>query len=78
MWTNSTASSSCGPIGRWPAPCGMSATRTSSTAFRAAARLLARGSAGGLVRLQNGSLAQYAFVMLIGLVVLISVFLIFR
>jgi NADH-quinone oxidoreductase subunit L len=40
--------------------------------------LLARGSAGGLVRLQSGSLAQYAFVMLIGLVVLISVFLIFR
>jgi NADH-quinone oxidoreductase subunit L len=40
--------------------------------------MLARGSAGGLVRLQNGSLAQYAFVMLIGLVVLISVFLIFR
>jgi hypothetical protein len=28
--------------------------------------------------LQSGSLAQYAFVMLIGLVVLISVFLIFR
>jgi hypothetical protein len=40
--------------------------------------LIARGSAGGLVRLQSGSLAQYAFVMLIGLVVLISVFLIFR
>jgi NADH-quinone oxidoreductase subunit L len=40
--------------------------------------MLARGSAGGLVRLQSGSLAQYAFVMLIGLVVLISVFLIFR
>ena len=40
--------------------------------------LLARGTAGGLVRLQSGSLAQYAFVMLIGLVVLISVFLIFR
>jgi NADH-quinone oxidoreductase subunit L len=40
--------------------------------------LLARGSAGGFVRLQSGSLAQYAFVMLIGLVVLISVFLIFR
>jgi NADH-quinone oxidoreductase subunit L len=40
--------------------------------------LLARGSAGSLVRLQSGSLAQYAFVMLIGLVVLISVFLIFR
>jgi NADH-quinone oxidoreductase subunit L len=40
--------------------------------------LIARGSAGGLVRLQNGSLAQYAFVMLIGLVVLIAVFLIFR
>ena len=40
--------------------------------------LLARGSAGTLVRLQSGSLAQYAFVMLIGLVVLISVFLIFR
>ena len=39
---------------------------------------LARGSSGGLVRLQSGSLAQYAFVMLIGLVVLISVFLIFR
>jgi NADH-quinone oxidoreductase subunit L len=39
--------------------------------------LLARGSAGGLVRLQSGSLAQYAFVMLIGVVVLISVFLIF-
>jgi NADH-quinone oxidoreductase subunit L len=39
---------------------------------------IARGSAGGLVRLQSGSLAQYAFVMLIGLVVLISVFLIFR
>jgi NADH-quinone oxidoreductase subunit L len=40
--------------------------------------LIARGSAGGLVRLQSGSLAQYAFVMLIGLVVLLSVFLIFR
>ncbi len=40
--------------------------------------LIARGSAGGLVRLQSGSLAQYAFVMLIGLVVLISIFLIFR
>ena len=40
--------------------------------------LMARGSAGGFVRLQSGSLAQYAFVMLIGLVVLISVFLIFR
>jgi NADH-quinone oxidoreductase subunit L len=40
--------------------------------------MMARGSAGGLVRLQSGSLAQYAFVMLIGLVVLISVFLIFR
>jgi NADH-quinone oxidoreductase subunit L len=40
--------------------------------------LIARSSAGGLVRLQSGSLAQYAFVMLIGLVVLISVFLIFR
>ena len=40
--------------------------------------LLARGTAGGLVRFQSGSLAQYAFVMLIGLVVLISVFLIFR
>ncbi len=40
--------------------------------------LIARGSAGGIVRLQSGSLAQYAFVMLIGLVVLISVFLIFR
>jgi NADH-quinone oxidoreductase subunit L len=39
---------------------------------------IARGSAGGFVRLQSGSLAQYAFVMLIGLVVLISVFLIFR
>jgi len=40
--------------------------------------LIARGSAGGLTRLQSGSVAQYAFVMLIGLVVLISVFLIFR
>ena len=40
--------------------------------------MLARGTAGGLVRFQSGSLAQYAFVMLIGLVVLISVFLIFR
>ncbi|GAB0115004.1 NADH-quinone oxidoreductase subunit L [Acidisoma sp. C75] len=40
--------------------------------------LIARGSAGGLTRFQTGSLAQYAFVMLIGLVVLISVFLIFR
>ena len=40
--------------------------------------LLARGTAGGLVRFQSGSVAQYAFVMLIGLVVLISVFLIFR
>ena len=40
--------------------------------------MIARGSAGGLVRLQSGSLAQYAFVMLIGLVVLISVFLVFR
>jgi NADH-quinone oxidoreductase subunit L len=40
--------------------------------------LIARGSAGGVSRLQSGSLAQYAFVMLIGLVVLISVFLIFR
>ncbi len=40
--------------------------------------LIARSSAGGLVRFQSGSLAQYAFVMLIGLVVLISVFLIFR
>jgi NADH-quinone oxidoreductase subunit L len=40
--------------------------------------LIARGSAGGLARLQSGSVAQYAFVMLIGLVVLISVFLIFR
>jgi NADH-quinone oxidoreductase subunit L len=40
--------------------------------------LIARGSAGGFARLQSGSLAQYAFVMLIGLVVLISVFLIFR
>ena len=40
--------------------------------------MIARGSAGGLVRFQSGSLAQYAFVMLIGLVVLISVFLIFR
>jgi NADH-quinone oxidoreductase subunit L len=40
--------------------------------------LIARGSAGGLARLQSGSVAQYAFTMLIGLVVLISVFLIFR
>lgn len=40
--------------------------------------LIARGSAGGLARLQSGSVAQYAFVMLIGLVVLVSVFLIFR
>ncbi|MCB8875821.1 NADH-quinone oxidoreductase subunit L [Acidisoma silvae] len=39
---------------------------------------LARFSAGGVGRLQSGSLAQYAFVMLIGLVVLITVFLIFR
>jgi NADH-quinone oxidoreductase subunit L len=39
---------------------------------------MVRGSSGGLVRLQSGSLAGYAFVMLIGLVVLITVFLIFR
>ena len=39
---------------------------------------LTRFSAGGIGRIQSGSLAQYAFVMLIGLVVLITVFLIFR
>jgi len=41
------------------------------------AQLTADGSSR-IVRLQTGSVAQYAFVMLIGLVVLLSVFLFFR
>ncbi len=35
-------------------------------------------SSGQVVRLQNGSLATYAFVMLVGLVALIAIFLVFR
>ena len=41
------------------------------------ARLTAGGSAQA-VRIQTGSIAVYAFTMLIGLVVLMSTFLIFR
>jgi NADH-quinone oxidoreductase subunit L len=40
------------------------------------ASLTAAGS-GQIVRLQTGSIAHYAFVMLIGVVALVSVFLIF-
>jgi NADH-quinone oxidoreductase subunit L len=40
--------------------------------------LLTSGSSGQVVRLQTGSMAVYAFTMLIGLVVLISTFLLFR
>jgi NADH-quinone oxidoreductase subunit L len=36
------------------------------------------GGSGRMARLQTGSIAAYAFTMLIGLVVLISVFLLFR
>jgi NADH-quinone oxidoreductase subunit L len=39
---------------------------------------LTTDSSGQVVKLQTGSLAMYAFVMLIGLVVLVSVFLLFR
>jgi NADH-quinone oxidoreductase subunit L len=39
---------------------------------------LTSGSSGQVVRLQTGSMAVYAFTMLIGLVVLISTFLLFR
>lgn len=51
------------------------------TVIDGASNGLARLTAGGssqLVRLQTGSIAVYAFTMLIGLVTLISVFLIFR
>ena len=39
---------------------------------------LAAGGSGQVVRIQNGSIAVYAFSMLIGLVLLVSVFLLFR
>ena len=39
---------------------------------------IAAGSARQVVKIQTGSLAAYAFVMLIGVVVLIGSFLIFR
>ena len=39
---------------------------------------LTAGGSTQIVKLQTGSIAQYAFVMLIGLVALVSVFLIFR
>ena len=41
------------------------------------ASLTAEGS-GQVVRIQTGSIAQYAFIMLIGVVVLVSIFLLFR
>ena len=39
---------------------------------------LTAGGSGQVVRIQNGSIAVYAFSMLIGLVLLVSVFLLFR
>ncbi len=42
------------------------------------AAALAAGGSARVVKIQTGSIAVYAFTMLIGLVVLISVFLLFR
>ncbi len=42
------------------------------------AAALAAGGSAQVVKIQTGSIAVYAFTMLIGLVVLISVFLLFR
>ena len=39
---------------------------------------LAAGGAAQVVKIQNGSIAVYAFSMLIGLVLLVSIFLVFR
>ena len=42
------------------------------------AAALAAGGSAQVVKIQTGSIAVYAFTMLIGLVVLISIFLLFR
>ena len=42
------------------------------------AAALAAGGSAQVVKIQTGSIAVYAFTMLIGLVVLLSVFLLFR
>ncbi len=41
-------------------------------------RHLAAGGSAQVVKLQTGSIAVYAFSMLIGLVLLVSIFLVFR
>ena len=65
-------------IGAWRATCGRSATRRSSTACPTGSLTLTAEGSAQVVRLQTGSIAVYAFSMLIGVVVLVSVFLLFR
>ena len=62
---------------RWRACSGTPATRLIDGVPNGLAAMTADGSRQ-VVRLQTGSIAIYAFTMLIGLVVLVSVYLLFR
>ena len=75
---NFTTGSSCGRISGWPANPGGSAMRTIIDGVPNGLAALAAEGSREAVKIQTGSLAAYAFVMLIGVVVLVGVFMFFR